>query len=220
MNRADFPILGQQVYNKPLVYLDNAATTQKPQVVIDAMTHYYETLNSNIHRGVHALSQKATEEFEVARRCVQQFINAAHDYEVIFTRGATESINLVASSFGRSFIQEGDEIIISGMEHHSNIVPWQFVCEDRKAHLKVLPFDDRGELCIDQLESLITTRTKIVAVTHVSNTPGTSVPPAAGRPSPTSSGGARTRPGSWCPSATVSRARASCTSATGRRPKR
>jgi cysteine desulfurases, SufS subfamily len=178
MNRADFPILGQQVYNKPLVYLDNAATTQKPQVVIDAMTHYYETLNSNIHRGVHALSQKATEEFEVARRCVQQFINAAHDYEVIFTRGATESINLVASSFGRSFIQEGDEIIISGMEHHSNIVPWQFVCEDRKAHLKVLPFDDRGELCIDQLESLITTRTKIVAVTHVSNTLGTCNPVA------------------------------------------
>ena len=176
--RSDFPILARTVYGKPLVYLDNAATTQKPQVVIDAMTHYYETLNSNIHRGVHALSQKATEEFEVARRCVQQFINAAHDYEVIFTRGATESINLVASSFGRSFIQEGDEIIISGMEHHSNIVPWQFVCEDRKAHLKVLPFDDRGELCIDQLESLITTRTKIVAVTHVSNTLGTCNPVA------------------------------------------
>lgn len=178
MNRADFPILGQQVYNKPLVYLDNAATTQKPQVVIDAMTHYYETLNSNIHRGVHALSQKATEEFEVARRCVQHFINAAHDYEVIFTRGATESINLVASSFGRSFIQEGDEIIISGMEHHSNIVPWQFVCEERKAHLKVLPFDDRGELCTDQLEALLTPRTKIVAVTHVSNTLGTCNPVA------------------------------------------
>ena len=170
--------MGQQVYNKPLVYLDNAATTQKPQVVIDALTHYYETLNSNIHRGVHALSQKATEEFEVARRCVQQFINAAHDYEVIFTRGATESINLVASSFGRSFIQEGDEIIISGMEHHSNIVPWQFVCEERKAHLKVLPFDDRGELCTDTLESLITPRTKIVAVTHVSNTLGTCNPVA------------------------------------------
>ena len=168
----------QQVYNKPLVYLDNAATTQKPQVVIDAMTHYYETLNSNIHRGVHALSQKATEEFEMARRCVQQFINAAHDYEVIFTRGATESINLVASSFGRSFIQEGDELIISGMEHHSNIVPWQFVCEERKAHLKVLPFDDRGELCTDQLEALLTPRTKIVAVTHVSNTLGTCNPVA------------------------------------------
>ena len=178
MNRADFPILEQQVYNKPLVYLDNAATTQKPQVVIDAMTHYYETLNSNIHRGVHALSQKATEEFEMARRCVQQFINAAHDYEVIFTRGATESINLVASSFGRSFIQEGDELIISGMEHHSNIVPWQFVCEERKAHLKVLPFDDRGELCTDQLEALLTPRTKIVAVTHVSNTLGTCNPVA------------------------------------------
>ena len=168
----------QQVYKKLLVYLDNAATTQKPRVVIDAMTHYYETINSNIHRGVHALSQKATEEFEIARRCVQQFINAAHDYEVIFTRGATESINLVASCFGRTFIGEGDEIIISAMEHHSNIVPWQFLCEERGAKLKVLPFDDDGVLCLDQLESLITPHTKIVAVTHVSNTLGTCNPVA------------------------------------------
>lgn len=178
MNREDFPILEQQVYKKLLVYLDNAATTQKPRVVIDAMTHYYETINSNIHRGVHALSQKATEEFEIARRCVQQFINAAHDYEVIFTRGATESINLVASCFGRTFIGEGDEIVISAMEHHSNIVPWQFLCEERGAKLKVLPFDDDGVLCLDQLESLITPRTKIVAVTHVSNTLGTCNPVA------------------------------------------
>ena len=178
MNREDFPILEQQVYKKPLVYLDNAATTQKPRVVIDAMTRYYETINSNIHRGVHALSQKATEEFEIARRCVQQFINAAHDYEVIFTRGATESINLVASCFGRTFIGEGDEIIISAMEHHSNIVPWQFLCEERGAKLKVLPFDDDGVLCLDQLESLITPHTKIVAVTHVSNTLGTCNPVA------------------------------------------
>ncbi len=178
MNREDFPILEQQVYKKPLVYLDNAATTQKPQVVIDAMKRYYETINSNIHRGVHCLSQQATEEFEKARRCVQQFINAAHDYEVIFTRGATESINLVASCFGRTFIGEGDEIIISAMEHHSNIVPWQFLCEERGAKLKVLPFDDDGVLCLDQLESLITPRTKIVAVTHVSNTLGTCNPVA------------------------------------------
>lgn len=178
MNREDFPILEQQVYKKPLVYLDNAATTQKPQVVIDAMKRYYETINSNIHRGVHCLSQQATEEFEIARRCVQQFINASHDYEVIFTRGATESINLVASCFGRTFIGEGDEIIISAMEHHSNIVPWQFLCEERGAKLKVLPFDDDGVLCLDQLESLITPRTKIVAVTHVSNTLGTCNPVA------------------------------------------
>lgn len=178
MNREDFPILEQQVYKKPLVYLDNAATTQKPQVVIDAMKRYYETINSNIHRGVHCLSQQATEEFEKARRCVQQFINAAHDYEVIFTRGATESINLVASCFGRTFIGEGDEIIISAMEHHSNIVPWQFLCEERGAKLKVLPFDDDGVLCLDQLESLITPCTKIVAVTHVSNTLGTCNPVA------------------------------------------
>ena len=176
--RAHFPALARTVYGKPLVYLDNAATTQKPQVVIDAMKRYYETINSNIHRGVHCLSQQATEEFEIARRCVQQFINAAHDYEVIFTRGATESINLVASCFGRTFIGEGDEIIISAMEHHSNIVPWQFLCEERGAKLKVLPFDDDGVLCLDQLESLITPRTKIVAVTHVSNTLGTCNPVA------------------------------------------
>lgn len=173
MNRSDFPILDQLVYKKPLVYFDNAATTQKPKVVIDALSNYYETLNSNIHRGVHCLSQKATEEFEIARKCVQQFIHAAHDYEIVFTRGATESINLVASSFGRTFIKAGDEIIISEMEHHSNIVPWQFLCEDRGAVLKVLPFAENGELLLDQLESLITPRTKIVAVTHVSNTLGT-----------------------------------------------
>lgn len=173
MNRSDFPILDQLVYKKPLVYFDNAATTQKPKEVIDALSNYYETLNSNIHRGVHCLSQKATEEFEIARKCVQQFIHAAHDYEIVFTRGATESINLVASSFGRTFIEAGDEIIISEMEHHSNIVPWQFLCEDRGAVLKVLPFAENGDLLLDQLESLITPRTKIVAVTHVSNTLGT-----------------------------------------------
>lgn len=173
MNRNDFRILDQKVYKKPLIYFDNAATTQKPQEVIDALSEYYETINSNIHRGVHCLSQQATNEFELARKTVQQFINARHDYEVIFTRGATESINLVAHSFGRTFIKEGDEIIISEMEHHSNIVPWQFLCEDRGAVLKVIPFDDEGVLCVDQLESMLTDRTKIVAVTHVSNTLGT-----------------------------------------------
>ena len=146
MNRNDFPILNQNVYNKPLVYFDNAATTQKPLSVIEALSDYYRNINSNIHRGVHFLSQKATEEFEVARKAVQQFIHAAHDYEVIFTRGATESINLVAASFGRTYIQPGDEILISEMEHHSNIVPWQFLCEDRGAVLKVLPFQDNGPL--------------------------------------------------------------------------
>ena len=173
MNRNDFPILDQQVYHKPLVYFDNAATTQKPLPVIEALSDYYKSINSNIHRGVHFLSQKATEEFEVARRTVQQFIHAAHDYEVIFTRGATESINLVAASFGRTYIQPGDEILISEMEHHSNIVPWQFLCEDRGAVLKVLPFQDNGELCMQQLESLITLKTKIIAITHVSNSLGT-----------------------------------------------
>ena len=173
MNREDFPILTQQVYNKPLVYFDNAATTQKPSYVIDALSDYYKTINSNIHRGVHCLSQQATEEFEIARKAVQNFIHAAHDYEVIFTRGATESINLVAASFGRTYIQAGDEIIISEMEHHSNIVPWQFLCEDRGAKLKVQPFDEKGELYLDKLEELITPKTKIIAITHVSNTLGT-----------------------------------------------
>lgn len=173
MNREDFPILSQKIYNKPLVYLDNAATTQKPQVVIDTLSDYYKTRNSNIHRGVHYLSSAATADFEEARREVRDFINAKEEAEIIFTRGTTESINLLASSFGKTFIKEGDEIIISEMEHHSNIVPWQFVCEERGAKLKVLNFNDKGELLIDKLENLITSRTKIVAVTHVSNTMGT-----------------------------------------------
>lgn len=173
MNREDFPILSQKIYNKPLVYLDNAATTQKPQVVIDTLSDYYKTRNSNIHRGVHYLSSAATADFEEARREVRDFINAKEEAEIIFTRGTTESINLLASSFGKTFIKEGDEIIISEMEHHSNIVPWQFVCEERGAKLKVLNFNDKGELLIDKLENLITSRTKIVSVTHVSNTMGT-----------------------------------------------
>lgn len=173
MNRNDFKILDQKIYGRPLVYLDNAATTQKPQVVIDALTRYYETINSNIHRGVHYLSQLATDEFEQSREAVRRFINARHAYEIIFTRGATDSINLVAASFGRTFLQEGDEIIVSEMEHHANIVPWQFLCEDRGCVLKVLPFNEKGELCIEQLDSLISPKTKILAVSHVSNSLGT-----------------------------------------------
>lgn len=173
MNKADFPILNELVYGKPLVYLDNAATTQKPQVVIDALNDYYLHLNSNIHRGVHCLSQQATNEFERAREVVRQYIHAATTQEVIFTRGATESINLVAASFGRTYLQPGDEVIVSEMEHHSNIVPWQLACEAHGAKLKVLPFNAQGELIISELEALITERTKIVAVAHVSNSLGT-----------------------------------------------
>lgn len=173
MNKADFPILNELVYGKPLVYLDNAATTQKPQVVIDALNDYYLHINSNIHRGVHCLSQQATNEFERAREVVRQYIHAATTQEVIFTRGATESINLVAASFGRTYLQPGDEVIVSEMEHHSNIVPWQLACEAHGAKLKVLPFNAQGELIISELEALITERTKIVAVAHVSNSLGT-----------------------------------------------
>ncbi len=173
MNREDFPILNEKVYGKTLVYLDNAATTQKPQAVIDALNDYYLHINSNIHRGVHCLSQLATNEFEKARETVRQYIHATSTQEVIFTRGATESINLVAASFGRTYLHEGDEVIVSEMEHHSNIVPWQLTCEEHGAKLKVLPFNDKGELIINELEQLITDRTKIVAVVHVSNSLGT-----------------------------------------------
>ena len=161
MNRSDFPILNEQVYGKPLIYLDNAATTQKPQLVIDALSDYYNRINSNIHRGVHCLSQIATNEVEMAREAVRLYINAGSTQEVIFTRGATESINLVASSFGRTYLHAGDEVIVSEMEHHSNIVPWQLACEERGAKLKVLPFNDNGELRISELDSLITDRTKM-----------------------------------------------------------
>lgn len=173
MNRSDFPILNEKVYGKTLVYLDNAATTQKPQVVIDALHDYYCRINSNIHRGVHCLSQLATNEFELARESVRKYIHAATTQEVIFTRGATESINLVAASFGRTYLHEGDEVIVSEMEHHSNIVPWQIACEERRAKLKVLPFNEKGELIISELENLMTDKTKIVAVAHVSNSLGT-----------------------------------------------
>ena len=171
--RADFPILSREVYGHPLVYLDNAATTQKPRCVMDKITEMYTTVNANVHRGVHFLSQAATEEHEASRRTVQQFINAATPDEIVFTRGATESINLVASSFCSRFCTEGDEILITAMEHHSNIVPWQLQGEKQGLKLRVAPINEEGELLLDELEKLISTRTKLIAVTHISNVLGT-----------------------------------------------
>lgn len=171
--RRDFPILQQQVYNKPLIYLDNGATTQKPQQVIDCVHDYYTTKNSSIHRGVHYLSEMATEDYEEARRTVQQYIHAANSYEVIFTPGTTASINGLAFSFGEMYIREGDEILVTEMEHHANIVPWQMLCERKKAVLKVIPFNDDGELELEKLDELITKRTRLIAVIHISNALGT-----------------------------------------------
>ena len=171
--RQDFPVLQQKVHGKPLVYFDNAATTQKPQVVVDTIAHYYLTENSNVHRGVHFLSDAATQAYETARSRVRQFLNAAHDREIIFTRGTTEGINLVAASYGRSRIKAGDEILISAMEHHSNIVPWQMLCEEKGATLRVIPINDAGELLLEEYERLLSDRTKLVAITYVSNALGT-----------------------------------------------
>lgn len=173
MQREDFKILEQEVNNRPLVYLDNAATTQKPESVINAISEYYRTINSNIHRGVHHLSQLATTRFEEAREAIRRYINAKNSYEIIFTRGATESINLIANSFCRAFLKAGDEVIVSEIEHHANIVPWQMACEIAGANLKVLPFDDSGVLMIEKLEELITPKTKIISITHISNSLGT-----------------------------------------------
>ncbi len=170
--RQQFPILNQMVYNKPLVYFDNAATNQKPLRVIEALDNYYKTINSNIHRGVHYLSQQATAAFEESRKTIQQFINARHAHEIIFTRGTTESINLVASSFGKKFLKEGDTVLISTMEHHSNIVPWQMACEASGAHLKVIPIDESGTIIFSEFEKLLDSHCRIVAITHVSNTLG------------------------------------------------
>lgn len=171
--RANFPILSREVYGKPLVYLDNAATSQKPQCVMDKIAEMYTTVNSNVHRGVHYLSQAATDEHEAARKTVQKFINAVSPNEIVFTRGATESINLVASSFCKKFCKEGDEILITAMEHHSNIVPWQIQAEELGLKLKVAPINGEGELLIDEFESKISSKTKIIAVTHISNVLGT-----------------------------------------------
>jgi len=171
--RMDFPLLQETVYGKPLVYLDNAATTQKPLQVIEALEQYYKTYNSNVHRGVHFLSQIATEAYEIARRKIARFINAAHEHEVIFTKGTTNGINLVASSFGRHFLKAGDEVLISAMEHHSNIVPWQMICAEKGAKLQVIPIDQEGVLKMELVDELLTDKVKIVAVTYVSNTLGT-----------------------------------------------
>ena len=171
--RKDFPILNQQIYKRPLVYFDNGATTQKPQCVIDEEVKVYSKENSNIHRGVHYLSEQLTQRYEDARKVVQKFINAKYDHEVIFTSGTTESINTVAFSFGEKYIHEGDEIIISTLEHHANIVPWQMLCERKKAILKIIPINDKGELLIDEYQKLISPKTKIVAVNQVSNALGT-----------------------------------------------
>lgn len=171
--RKDFPILQTEVHGKPLVYLDNAASTQKPKCVIDKVAEYYSATNANIHRGVHYLSQKATIEYEGVRDQVAKYLNASSSKEIIFTRGTTEAINLVANSYGRKYIQEGDEIIISYLEHHSNIVPWQMLCEEKKAVLKVIRMDDRGDLDMDHFHSLLSDRTKFISVVHVSNALGT-----------------------------------------------
>ncbi len=171
--RADFPILSRKVNGKALIYFDNGATAQKPLSVIEAMDHYYKFQNANIHRGVHTLSQEITLEYEKARATIQKHLNAKHAHEIIFTKGTTDSINLVASSFGKKIISKGDEVVVSMMEHHSNILPWQMICEEKGAILKVIPINDAGELIIEEYKKLLTDKTKIVAVTHVSNTLGT-----------------------------------------------
>jgi cysteine desulfurase / selenocysteine lyase len=171
--REDFPILGQIVRGKPLVYFDNAATTQKPKSVIEAIAHFYEADNSNVHRGVHTLSQRATEAYEAARARVARFLHAARPEEIVFVRGTTEAINLAAQAYARPRLEPGDEVLLTHMEHHSNIVPWQLACEVTGANLKVAPINDAGELILEEYEKLLTPRTKLVAVTHVSNALGT-----------------------------------------------
>lgn len=173
MNRADFPILSRQVYGRPLVYLDNAATTQKPQCVIDAIAEQYQSVNANVHRGVHYLSQQATELHEAARERVRSFINARSTSEILFTRGTTESLNLMASSYGEAFLKEGDEVIVSTMEHHSNIVPWQLLRDRKGIRLKVLPVADDGTLKLDGIDDFFTPRTRLLSIAHVSNVLGT-----------------------------------------------
>ncbi|WAC12886.1 cysteine desulfurase [Dyadobacter pollutisoli] len=171
--RNDFPILNEIINGKQLVYFDNAATTQKPRLVLDALSGYYEHYNANIHRGIHHLAEKATSAFELSRRRLQTFLNAEFPEEIIFTYGTTDGINLVASSYGRKFLKEGDEVIISTMEHHSNIVPWQMLCEEKGCILKVIPINDDGELLMDEYEKMLTERTRFVSVVHVSNSLGT-----------------------------------------------
>ncbi len=176
--RADFPVLQQQINGKPLAYLDNGATSQKPQAVIDELVRYYTTENSNVHRGVHTLSQNATEDYEGARAKVKRLLNAADDHEIIFTRGTTDSINIVAQSLGRHNFNPNDEVIVSNMEHHSNIVPWQMLREEKGVVLRVVPIDESGELLMDEYERMLSARTKLVSITHVSNALGTILPVA------------------------------------------
>ena len=171
--RADFPLLTREIYGKPLIYFDNAATTQKPQVVIEREKQYYEQENANIHRAAHFLANEATAFYEEGRKRVAQFINARHPHEIIFTRGTTESINLVAFSFAERFLRKNDEVVISAMEHHANIVPWQMACERKKAHLKVIPINEDGTLQLETLSELLNQKTRIVAITHISNVLGT-----------------------------------------------
>ena len=171
--RKDFPILSRTMNGKPLIYFDNGATTQKPKQVIHAIVKYYSMQNANIHRGVHRMSQDATDEYENARTTVQKHIGAKYEHEIIFTGGTTDSINLIASAFGKKYVNAGDEIVVSEMEHHSNILPWQQLCEEKNAKLKVIPMTDSGELRIDEYKKLLTAKTKLVAITHVSNTLGT-----------------------------------------------
>ncbi len=177
--RLDFPILQTSVHGKPLVYFDNAATTQKPVAVIEALDTYYTQYNSNVHRGVHYLSQLATEAYELSRKKLATYLHAKHDHELIFTKGTTDGINLVSNSFGRKYLHAGDEVLISAMEHHSNIVPWQLICEEKGAVLKVIPINEKGELDMDAFEQLLTPKVRIVAVTYVSNSLGTVNPIAA-----------------------------------------
>jgi cysteine desulfurase/selenocysteine lyase len=174
--RRDFPILDQQINGKPLVYLDNAASSQRPRAVIDAISRYYERDHANVHRGVHTLSQRATDAFEGSREIVRGFLNARETKEIIFTRGTTEAINLVAQSFARPRLEPGDEILISGLEHHANIVSWQLACQQTGATLKVIPIDETGTVQFNKFERLIGPRTKLLALAHVSNALGTIVP--------------------------------------------
>ena len=174
--RADFPILGRTVHGRPLVYLDNAATTQKPRAVLDAIASYYQESNANVHRGVHELSERATAAYEAARERVRTFFNASSVREIVFTRNATEGINLVAQSFARPLLKPGDEVLVSAMEHHSNIVPWQLACEATGARLAVAPIDDRGELMLEELQRQLNPRTRLLAITHMSNALGTITP--------------------------------------------
>jgi cysteine desulfurase/selenocysteine lyase len=174
--RKDFPILQLEVHGKPLVYLDSAATSQKPQVVLDALASYYTTANANVHRGVHLLSEKATAEYEGARARIQRFLGAARTEEIVFVRGTTEGINLVAQSYGRRSVGPGDEVVITALEHHSNIVPWQMLCEERDAMLKVVPIDDDGQIDLEAYRRLLGPRTRLVAIAHVANALGTILP--------------------------------------------